>query len=96
MATADLWVYNAEIVLCHFLTKLHPFFTYEGGKSNKKGFWGLPNIHSYRQAQTYTQLLICPKYTQAQKFVQEKLLHEISKVFLYTLFFWFAIKIIYF
>ena len=28
-----------KIFVCHFLTKLHPFFTYEGGKSKKVFFW---------------------------------------------------------
>ena len=33
-----------KIFVCHFLTKLHPFSTYEGGKS-KKVFLGLPIGH---------------------------------------------------
>ena len=32
-----------KIFVCHFLTKLHPFFTYEGEKQKKKFFLGLPN-----------------------------------------------------
>ena len=32
VAGADLWVFNAETILCHFLTKLHPFSAYEGRK----------------------------------------------------------------
>ena len=31
----DLWVYNLKTCVCHFLTKLHPFFTWEG-KIKKK------------------------------------------------------------
>ena len=34
-----------KICVCHFFTKLHSFFTYEGGKSKKKFFLGLPNDH---------------------------------------------------
>ena len=40
VATADLLVYNAEKIsslffyIFHSLTKLHPFFTYEGKKKN--------------------------------------------------------------
>ena len=32
-----------KISVCHFFTKLHPFFTYEGGKSKKSFILGLPN-----------------------------------------------------
>ena len=48
VATADFWVYNAENFLCHFLTKLHPFFFYEGG-NKKKVFLGLPNVHNLKK-----------------------------------------------
>ena len=34
-----------KIFVCHFLTKLYSFFTYEGGKS-KSFFLGLPNVHN--------------------------------------------------
>ena len=40
--------------LCHFFTKLHSFFTYEGEKS-KKVFLGLPNIYTLI-FQTHSQL----------------------------------------
>ena len=36
-AQADCWVYNAENVCVSFLTKLHPFFTWEGGKQKRFG-----------------------------------------------------------
>ena len=32
VASPHLWVYNAENFCVSFLTKLHPFFTWEGGK----------------------------------------------------------------
>ena len=31
--------------VCHFLIKLHPFLTWEGGGSSKKVFLGLPSVH---------------------------------------------------
>ena len=42
VAGADLSVFNAETILCHFLTKLHPFFTWEGKKE-----LDLPNAPRY-------------------------------------------------
>ena len=32
VATADLWVYNAENFCVSFLTKMHPFFIWEWGQ----------------------------------------------------------------
>ena len=43
MATADLWVYNAENLCVSFFYQVASLFTYEGGGEIKKVVLGLPN-----------------------------------------------------
>ena len=40
-----IWVYYAKKKLCVIFTKLHPFFTWEGG-NKKKVFLGIPTTQS--------------------------------------------------
>ena len=45
VATADLWVYNAENFCVPFLTKLHPF-SLTRGVNKRKVFFGLHTVVS--------------------------------------------------
>ena len=49
VATADLWVYNAENFCVSFFNQVTSIFHLRGGKIKKKVFLGLPNVHNLKK-----------------------------------------------
>ena len=76
MATADLWVYNAENLCVSFFYQVTFIFHLRGGKIQKKFFLGLPTVH-FLSLSTITAPLLCSSFKLAIIYSYLKLTNSI-------------------
>ena len=76
-----------KIFVCHFLTMLHPNFTWGEGEIKKKLFLGLPDY--------YLCLYLALQPGERHSMVREKIVSEVAAgqpLFFFTFFYWFLIN----